>query len=343
MSTQDPKNQFRPVLVVSLVLGLAILLGYYFIYIPYSEASEESFQTSLILMDTVVDVRVDGRKPEELVNKTLTAMEELEQIFSRFVATSEVAKINQEAGQWVKVSPTTLDLIELGIKMGDLTQGSFDITIGIVLDLWGFGSSSNRVPSREELDLALTKVGYEQVEVDRENNQVRIPEGVILDLGGIAKGYIVDQGNALLKEGKATRSIINAGGDIAVLGNRPDGQPWRVGVQDPDKPSEIRWILPLEDTSVVTSGDYQRFFLQDGQRWHHIIDPKTGYPATALRSVTVVGPDTATCDALSTAIFILGMEEGQMLVEKLADVEAILVSSEEVWISPGLSQHVTTQ
>lgn len=337
------RRHFLVIVGVFMALGMATILGYYFIYIPHLQASESRTQTTMILMDTLVDVRVDGRNSSELVKQAFTIMEDLEQTLSRFVETSEVAKINQQAGEWVKVSPTTLELIELGIKIGEVSHGAFDITIGAVLDLWGFGSGLYHVPTEEELAEALATVDYTQVEVNHNTSEVRIPQGTILDLGGIAKGFVVDSGISLLRKGKVQRSIINAGGDISVIGRRPDGQPWRVGVQDPDLPSDIRWILPLDNNSVVTSGDYQRFFTKDGQRYHHILDPKTGYPARGLRSVTIVGENGATSDALSTAVFVLGWDKGRALVESLDNVEAILVSDTDVWISPGLAKLVITQ
>jgi len=276
-----------------------------------------------------------------LVDKIFTTMDNLEGVLSRFVSDSEVAEINRRAGQWVKVSPVTLEVIELGLSIGELTGGAFDITIGAVLDLWGFGSGIHSVPSPEQLAAALATVDYRKVEVDKAGSRVRIPEGTVLDLGGIAKGYIIDTGTAVLRGAKVERSIINAGGDISVIGRRPDELPWRVGVQNPENPAEIRWILPLDDESVVTSGDYQRFFMVDDVRYHHIIDPRTGFPARELTSVTVVGENSATCDALSTAVFVLGLKEGRSLIEKLPDVEAIIVSSTETWISPSLAEVVT--
>lgn len=337
------RRRFGILVAALLSLGAVIMLGYYFGYLPRTAANDTQTQKSMMLMDTLVDVRVDGRGSEELVPKVFEEMASLEQTLSRFVATSEVAKINEQSGEWVRVSPQTLELVQLGVEMGHLSDGAFDITVGPLLDLWGFGTGDYAVPSEEELVLALEKIDYTQVEVDSKNSSVRIPQGFIMDLGGIAKGFIVDQGIQILRNAKVQRSIINAGGDIGVVGTRPDNQPWRVGVQDPSDPSEIRWILPLNNNSVVTSGDYQRFFTKDGQRYHHILNPKTGYPAQGLRSVTVVGPDTATSDALSTAIFVLGWDQGKALVTSLPDVEAVLVSDAEVWISPGLSQLVTTQ
>lgn len=343
MTTKGSRKKHFLVIVASLVaLGLATLLGYYFFYIPYLEAQETSTKTTMMLMDTVVNVRADGRNSAELVSKVFATMSELEETLSRFIDTSDVHAVNRQAGEWVKVSPHTLKVVELGIEMGKLTGGTFDITIGAVLDLWGFGSGRHRVPTEEELSMALATVDYSKIEVDQAGSRIRIPKGTILDLGGIAKGYIIDQGTDIFRQGKVQRSIVDAGGDISVIGQRPDGHPWRVGVQDPIRPSEIRWILPLDNKSVVTSGDYQRFFVQDGVRYHHIIDPRSGYPAQGLHSVTIVGPDAATCDALSTAVFVLGLEEGRALVESLPDVEGILVSDNETWISPGLVSLVAT-
>lgn len=336
----------RAVLLLGLILMVlvgAALLGYYLVWFPQAKAQESTTQRSMILMDTVVDVRVDGRNSAALVDQVFQLMAELEDLFSRFVPESEVSAINRQAGQWVQVSPLTLELVELGLEMGQITGGAFDITIGAVLDLWGFGSDLRRLPGEEELDRALATVDFTQVEVDRENSAVRIPEGAVLDLGGIAKGFIVDQGTKILREAGVERALINAGGDISVVGRRPDGRPWRVGVQDPDQPSSIRYIMPLDDRSVVTSGDYQRYFMVGNERYHHIIDPSTGYPARGLRSVTIVGDNPAVCDAISTAVFVLGWDEGRALVERLPGIEAIMISDTEAWISPGLAQDVVTQ
>lgn len=329
------------VFVVLIGVGLVTLLGYYFGYVPYLQAGSTSTQKTTLLMDTVVDIRVDGRNPEVLIENVFDTVEDLEGMLSRFIADSEISEINRRAGQWVKVSPLTLEVIELGLELGALTGGAFDITIGAVLDLWGFGSGEYYVPTEEELQSVLATVDYRNVEVDKGKSQVRIPRGTVLDLGGIAKGHIVDQGIQILRNAKVERAFINAGGDISAIGRRQDNQAWRVGVQDPENPSEIRFILPLDDQSVVTSGDYQRFFTYEDVRYHHIIDPRTGYPARGVTSVTIVGDNSATCDALSTAVFVLGWKEGRELVERVPDVEAIIVSSTDVWISPGLAKVVT--
>ncbi|NLJ74989.1 MAG: FAD:protein FMN transferase [Firmicutes bacterium] len=334
------RNHF--LVIVGIFIGVAVLcvVAYYGVYVPYVESHTTTNQRSRILMDTTVDIRVDARNSEELVNQAFAEIEGIEKSLSRYVDTSEVSKINAHAGQWVEVSQFTIDLVKEALRISELSDGAFDVTIGAVIELWGFGTGDYKVPSEEEIVQALKTVGYEKVEIDEAERKVRIPEGTILDLGGIAKGYAVDQASRLLRKSNAKRSIINAGGDISVIGRRPDDTPWRVGVQNPDNPADIRWILPLEDSSVVTSGDYQRYFVFNDQKWHHIIDPRTGYPARELKSVTVVTESATVADALSTAIFVLGMEAGSRLVEEMAGVEAIIVSQDGVWISPELEEQI---
>ncbi|HHT43658.1 MAG TPA: FAD:protein FMN transferase [Firmicutes bacterium] len=344
MNGKGLKNRRALFVALALVvLGGAAAVSCYLGMVPQAKAQESTTTSSMILMDTVVDVRVDGPRSASLVERVFARMEELERVFSRFIEESEVSEINRRAGEWVEVSPLTLELVELGIEMGRITEGAFDITIGAVLDLWGFGSDFHRVPTEEELADALATVDYTRVEVDGERGAVRIPQGTVLDLGGIAKGFIIHQATAILREAQVDRSMVNAGGDISVVGRRPDGRPWRVGVQDPEDPRSIRYVLPLDDQSVVTSGDYQRYFVVDGVRYHHIIDPFTGYPARGLRSVTIVGDNPAVCDAISTAVFVLGWERGRALVESLPGVEAIIISETGAWISPGLAQAMLTQ
>lgn len=339
----DMKKRYALLLGLILLIVGAALLGYRMGWVPQVKAQETITQRSMILMDTVVDVRVDGRNSAALVERVFQRMAELEKLFSRFIPESEVSAINRAAGDWVEVSPLTLELVELGMEMSRITDGAFDLTIGAVLDLWGFGSDIRRVPEEDELREALATVDFTQVEVNRKQGAVRIPQGTVLDLGGIAKGFIVGQGIEILRDAGVERALINAGGDISVVGRRPDGRPWRVGVQDPDQPSSIRYVLPLDDQSVVTSGDYQRYFTVEGVRYHHIIDPFTGYPARGLRSVTIVGDDPAMCDAISTAVFVLGWAEGRALVERLPGVEAILVTDTDAWISPGLAEAMASQ
>lgn len=334
-------------LVLSLAAAAIVLVltagGYFFLYLPYSRAQESQAQATRFLMDTSVDISAYGRDAENCIKLAFGEMERLEELLSRHIPDSEVAKINANAGEWVSVSEPTLEVLTLALEISELTEGAFDITVGALVSLWGFGTGDYKVPSKEAIEAALATVDYRKVEIDKAGKRVRIPSGTVLDLGGVAKGYIVDQARAYLAKKKMHRAIVNAGGDISVIGSRPDGTPWRVGVQNPNDPSQISWVIPLQNNSVVTSGDYQRFFIQDGERWHHILDPHTGYPARELKSVTIVAESAAWADALSTAVFVLGFEKGKELVEKLPGVEGILVSSNnQVWVSSGLEESVVT-
>lgn len=327
---------------VVLLIGVAAA-GYFVFYLPHVQAQDTQAQATRFLMDTSVDISAYGRDAETHVKRALGEMERLEEVLSRHIVESEVARINANAGDWVSISDDTLAVISLALQIGDMTEGAFDITVGNLVSLWGFGTGSYKVPSEEEIAAALATVDYRKVELDKTGKRVRIPAGTVLDLGGIAKGYIVDQARSYLMKQRIQRAIVNAGGDISVIGSRPDGNPWRVGVQNPNDPSQISWVIPLQNNSVVTSGDYQRFFIQDGQRWHHILDPRTGYPARELKSVTIVAQTAAEGDALSTAVFVLGWEKGRELVERLPGVEGILVGSDnQVWISSGLAESVVT-
>jgi len=336
------RRRFLITVLVVIGLGLLALLGY-FLDISSSKTTEKSAQDRQILMDTIVDVRVEGPNAVALMAEAFQVMARVEQKLSRFVDTSDVSRINRQAGEWVEVGEETLAVINLALEAARVSGGAFDVTIGAVMDAWGFGSDERKIPAEADLAEALATVDYTRVEVDEAAGRVRIPKGTILDLGGIAKGYAVDQAIQTLRQKGARSSIINAGGDIAAIGRRPDGNPWRVGVQDPDTPSEISWILLLDNRSVLTSGDYQRYFEADGKRWHHIIDPKTGYPAQGLRSVTVESETAGYGDAIATAVFVLGWEEGRRLVESLPGIEAIMVSEKETWLSPGLRNRTIAQ
>lgn len=343
MDKRKGSRRWLTALGAAVAVIILTAIGYFFVYQPYLQRSLTQAQATRILMDTVVDITAYGRNADTYVEQAFNQMEDLEGILSRHLVDSEIAKINERAGQWVEVSDHTLAVIETGLKYAALTDGAFDISVGALVSLWGFGTGKYQVPTAEEIAEALQTVGYDKVEVDKQGKRVRVPQDTILDLGGIAKGYIVDQARAQLKNNRMQRAIVNAGGDISVIGSRPDGTPWRVGVQNPDDPSQIKWVLPLQNNSVVTSGDYQRYFVQNGERWHHILDPRTGYPARGLKSVTIIAQEASAADALSTAVFVLGLEKGSSLIEELPGIEGILVASDDqVWISSGLTELIVT-
>ncbi len=325
----DKRILFPVVLIVLLLL----------VWILSSNPEDTTGQHTQFMMDTIVEIRAIGTNPEDAIAKAFAEIARVEQLFSRYLPSSDVSKINEQAGEWVTVSHETIKVIEQGITYGIATNGAFDITIGSLVTLWGFGTSTQRVPSQAELDITIALVDFRAVEVNHNSNQVRIPEGSMLDLGGIAKGYAVDQAAQVLRANRISKGLINAGGDIATIGTRPDGNPWRVGIQDARDTTAVLAVVPLTNSTVVTSGDYQRFFVEDNVNFHHIIDPKTGYPARGVISVTVVADTALVGDIFSTAIFVLGNDQGQALVEATSGLEAIIVDEAgEIWTSSGLNR-----
>ncbi len=298
------------------------------------------------IMDTVVTVRVYAETKEagdEAADKALSVMKGLEDELSRHVAGSPVDVINRKAGkEAVQVSPHVLSVIQEALETARLTGGAFDITVTPLLDLWAIGTVEARVPGPAEIEEKMGLIDYSQVQI--QEGRVFLPrEGMALDLGGVAKGYIVDQGIAALREEGIQAAYLDAGGDIRVMGEKPDGTPWRIGIRHPRDRNKVLAVIPLTgDGAVVTSGDYQRYFEEGGIRYHHIIDPATGYPARAgVLSATVIAGDTMTADILSTAFFVLGVEKSLELVEALPGIEAVLITEDlQIYMSSGIEDSI---
>lgn len=219
-------------------------------------------------------------------------------------------------------SPHTLYLYQRGLEIHRKTHGYFDVTVGPLLQAWGFYKKSYRVPDPKEIEAALTRVGMEKVQV--KENCLELPSGMKLDWGSIAKGYGIDLvSHRLIKEG-ISRGFLNAGGDIYCWGNNPQNKAWRIGIQHPREKGYLG-VLSISDLAAATTGDYQRYFKKEGIRYHHVFNPHTGYPARGKMSVTVIGPETLLCDALSTALFV--SQKPQQILEEYSQYGAILVDS----------------
>ena len=298
-----------------------------------------------MMMDTFVTISIftdEGKeKADDASKKAFNEMERLEAMLHRKTEGSDIWNINENAGiTAVSVDKKTFELIQKGIKYGDLTGGAFDITIAPLMDLWGFGLK-NQVPTPSLIEEKLRFVNYKRIALEENNYEVYLEDkGMALDLGGIAKGYIVDRGMEVLEDNGIKMAFLNAGGDIRLIGGKPEDEPWVVGIKNPrdeDGLNPLKGKISLFDSAVVTSGDYQRYFEEDGRRYHHIIDPGEGYPADNLLSVTIVHNKALDADILSTAIFVMGKEEGFKLIEKLPDAEAVIINPEmETFYSDGL-------
>ncbi len=252
------------------------------------------------------------------------------------------------AGKAVPVSDETLAVLEKSRWAGDLSFGVFDITFHALGDLWKFGDAAEESPKLPDPKLVRERkklVDYRKVRIDRAAHTVTIAKGMSIDLGGIAKGYAVDRAAAVLKAAGVQSFLAQAGGDLYGAGSKPDGSPWVSGIQDPRAPQGTFFAtIELSDHAFSTAGDYARSFVIGGKRYHHIIDPRTGYPATACRSVTVWAADAFTADAIDDAVFILGPEKGLPIVESLPDVGAVIVDQKnKVWVSQRLQAKVHVQ
>ena len=272
------------------------------------------------------------------------AMEECgryEQMLSRTIEGSDVWRINHANGKPVKVSEDTAAILRCAAEISENSSGAFDITIAPASTMWDFTSGKVELPDTEALAAAAALVDYSKVQL--EGNTVTLPEGMMIDLGGIAKGYIADKVKAYLEERGVEHAILSFGGNIVAIGKKPDGKDWKVGIQDIDKPTgEYMLVVANRGGSTVTSGIYERGFEVDGVRYHHLLNPKTGWPEqNELASVTILSESSMEGDALATAAFILGKEKGLELIESLPGIEAVFIERDrKVTCSSGAKNYI---
>jgi thiamine biosynthesis lipoprotein len=286
-------------------------------------------EKSSFLMGTLVRVKAFGPEAPETVAEAMEQLADMERLLSTNLASSDVSRVNDAGPKGTVVSPLTEELLGEALRFADLTDGTFDPTVGPLVRLWGIGTEDARVPEKDEIKTALLRVGRNRVRIE-EGRRVFLAPGQALDLGGIAKGYAADRLRERLLAGGVSSGLIDLGGNILVFGNPPHGKLWRIGVQDPKEPrGGVLGVVELAGGSVVTSGVYERFFEREGVRYHHILDPCTGYPArSGLLAVTVLSSNSLEGDALSTALFVMGLERGMKLVESLDGVEALFVTED---------------
>lgn len=291
------------------------------------------------IMGTVVQVELwseDQGAGKAAMAAVMDEMRRIDRAMSTYKEDSEVSLVNRKAAEEpVTISDELFDLITRSLQMSELTGGAFDITYASAGRLYDFRRKIK--PSEEALAKALPAINYHHILLDREGSTVKFSQvGVHIDLGGIAKGHAVDRCIALLQARGIKQAIVTAGGDSRIIGDH-HGRPWIVGIRDPRQEGKVVAALPLSDAAISTSGDYERYFEANGVRYHHIINPTNGRPVNGVRSVTVVGSDSTTMDALSTSVFVMGVRKGMALVERLAKVEAVIVDANgKMYYSTGL-------
>jgi len=308
------------------------------------DSKEISYDKMAPLLGTIITVKAYGVDAGESLSLAFSRVKEIEDKMSRHLIESEVNLINQNAGkQAVPISEDTCFVIQTALDYAKQTKGAFNPVIGNIVELWGIGTDDARVPSSEEINMFLPHLDYHQLILTKKPYTAQLTSDKIkLDLGAIAKGYAGDEMTRILIEQGITSALLNLGGNIIVIGNKPDGTLWSVGIQNPLEPErgQVAGILKVKNTSVVTSGSYERFFEEDGARYHHIMDPATGYPAeSGVISSTIITQSSTLADALSTAVYILGKKKGLALIESLVDVEAVIITDEnKIYTTSGIKE-----
>lgn len=287
------------------------------------------------LLGTVVTISLYDHQSEELLDLAINKLKELEDTLSINKTGTLIDKINELAGiSPVVVDEDTYNVIEKGLNYSKLTDGAFDITVGPIVKLWNIGFPEARIPEPSEIEQALPLVGFNKVILNSDDLSVYlVDKGMQLDLGGIGKGYAADEVATLLKENGVSHAIIDLGGNIYTLGNKPGNKLWTIGVQDPFNPrGKIIGQLKVANKSIVTSGVYERFIEDEsGNKYHHILNPKTGYPYdNQIAGVTIISDSSTDGDALSTAVFAMGVDEGLAFVETLEGIDAIFIDRKSV-------------
>lgn len=272
----------------------------------------------------------------QAIDAVLDEMRRLDEAMSTYKPGSEVSKVNAEAALHpVKIGQELFDLLSTAVEFSRITEGAFDITYASVGFMYDF--RARQKPTEAQIGAALPAVNYRHLLLDAKSRTIRFSQrGVRIDLGGIAKGYAVDRGIAILQARGFQHALVTAGGDSRIIGDRL-GKPWIVGIRHPDDANKVIARIPLVDTAISTSGDYERYFDEDGVRYHHIIDPKTGHSASKVRSATVLAKTATQTDGLSKTAFVLGPQKAMEIYNRLDDVDAILVAPNgDVLYSKGL-------
>lgn len=327
--------------------SLTQLLKYFFIPIVITLVSANNAmanwqQHAYSTMGTNILIEVyhaDANIRQQAIDKVVFELERINQSMSTYIATSDISQLNATAFASPQVvSDEIFKLLELSAQVSKLSDGAFDITYASVGYLYNF---PNRVkPNEQEIDELLSAIDYRHVKLNKQTHSVQfLHPNVKIDLGGIAKGYAVDQSIKILKTLGIEHALVTAGGDTRLLGDK-DGKPWIVGIRDPRNKGKQAVVLPLADSAMSTSGDYERYFEQDGKRFHHIISPKTGKSANTVQSVSIIGPESVYNDALSTAVFVMGLEQGLGFINALPNFEAVVMDSHRrLHFSDGLQKY----
>lgn len=329
------------------IVFLIILVTVLFTGCKKEETTISPISESKFKLNTVVTLTIYDSTDTTILEKAFEICDYYENLYSRTKETSELYKLNhrllEESNEnSYVISQELYDLIGAGLEYGTLSKGNFDITIAPISSLWDFTSSDSSVPNTTDIENALSFVNYKDITLSE--NKITLKEGMAIDLGAIAKGYIADRIKDFLLSQGVKSAMINLGGNVLCVGEKPDSSPFRIGIQKPfaDRNETIS-VMEIKDKSVVSSGIYERYIMEDDVLYHHILNPKTGYPYNNdLISVTIISNDSVDGDGLSTSCFALGLEDGMALVNSLEDVQAVFITSDyELHYSDNFFEEIT--
>jgi thiamine biosynthesis lipoprotein len=306
-----------------------------FLLITQFGLAQQIFKKKQSLLGSPFEITVVAKDSVEgnyFSNLAIDEVKRIENLISDWIATTQISLVNQNAGiQPLKVDQEVYDLVERAIKISKLTSGAFDISYASMDRIWKFDGSMKEMPSKEAIQKSVEKVGYQNIILNSKDTTIFLKnKGMKLGLGGIGQGYIADKIKVLLQLKGCKSGLVNVSGDINAWGKQPDGQSWTVGIVNPMNKNKVFATFPLDDSAVETSGSYEKYVTFNGKRYSHIIDPRTGYPATGIVSVSVFAKQTEIADALATGIFVLGVEVGLDLVNQLKGIGCIIVDDKGV-------------
>lgn len=325
----------KKVMLALLILSLAV------ISIGCNKVQSKPVKSTDFALGTVIDQEVHGANAQKASAEVSALIKELDALWTINSPGGDINKLNNNAGLgYVELKPETIILLKEARKISDLSGGAaFDITVAPLVKTWAIGTDNPQVPSSDMVKELVALVNYKDVLIDEKTSSASLAKkGQMADLGGIAKGYIGDRAIDIYKRNGITSAFANLGGNVVTLGSKPDGSPWRIGIQNPrGENSEIVGVVEVTDKAVVTSGDYQRYFIKDGKRYCHIFDPGTGYPIdSGLMSVTIIASSATAADGLAKVI-VLGLDKGMEIVKDYGQAEAIFITNDKkIYVTPGL-------
>ncbi|MCA0153161.1 FAD:protein FMN transferase [Winogradskyella sp. 2Y89] len=311
----------RTKLIIILILCSSICFG------------QQVYSRTVKLMGSRFDISVEAKdsiKGSKYIDTAINEISRIERLISSWDPKSQTSQINRSAGvKPIKVDEELFHLIERALKLSKLTDGAFDISYASMDKVWKFDGSMSEMPSKEAINNSVSKVGYHNIIIDKGNQTVYLKEpGMKIGFGAIGKGYAADKAKALLKDIGVTGGIINASGDLNTWGTQPNGKDWKVAIVNPLNKEKVFSWMPVKNSAVVTSGNYEKYIEFDGILYSHIIDPRTGYPSSGILSVTIFTLTAELADALATSVFVMGVESGLNFINQLKGVECIIVDSE---------------